>query len=328
MVEFGYSLSSEEFASRQLVEQAVAAEEAGFSFALISDHFHPWLDVQGHSPFVWSIIGAIAASTDRLRLGTGVTCPTIRIHPAIIAQAAATAADLMPGRFFLGLGSGENLNEHILGERWPPADVRLDMLSEAIAVIRELWKGKLTDFEGDYFYVENARLYTLPTELPPIYVAASGRRAAEIAGQAEGLIATSPSEEVVKNFEAAGGKGKPKYGQLAACWAEDEATARRTALQLWPIAALKGALHQELPLPEHFKDATSHVTEEMIGELLPCGPDPEKHRAQIQQFIDQGFDHLYIHQIGPDQAGFLRFYKDEVLPAFATPAASGGRNGR
>src|SRR5919108_495182 len=173
MVELGYALSSEEHAPNDLVRYAQRAEEVGFAFALISDHFHPWLDQQGESPFVWGVIGAIAEATERLVLGTGVTCPTMRMHPALVAQAAATSAALMPERFFLGVGTGENLNEHILGERWPNADERLEMLEEAIELIRELWQGELVSWRGRYFTVDRARVYTLPEEPPPIAVAAA-----------------------------------------------------------------------------------------------------------------------------------------------------------
>src|SRR5918994_4270704 len=183
MVQLGYKLSSEEFGARALVENARRAEETGFTFAMISDHFHPWIDAQGQSPFVWSVVGAVAQATKRLVLGTAVTCPTIRIHPGIIAQAAATAASMMPGRFILGLGAGENLNEHIFGHRWPPVRIRHAMLKEAVEIIRLLWSGKQESFSGDYYQVENARIYTLPDDLPAIAMAASGSNAARLAGE-------------------------------------------------------------------------------------------------------------------------------------------------
>ncbi len=317
MVQIGYALSSEEHAPNDLVRYARQAEEARFPFALISDHFHPWVPRQGHSPFVWSVIGGIAQVTQRLRLGTGVTCPTMRIHPAIIAQAAATAAAMMPGRFFLGVGSGERLNEHILGDHWPEPSVRLEMLAEAIHIIRLLWQGKTTSHRGEYFEVEQARIYTLPEQLPPILVAAGGARAAALAGRlGDGLITTSPQAELVKEFEAAGGRGKPKFGQIAVCWAPDEAQARRTALEWWPTAALKGPLGTELALPEHFQAAAAMATEEEIAKSVACGPDPQRHIEEIQKFAEAGFDYVYVHQIGPDQEGFFRFYRDEILPAF------------
>jgi coenzyme F420-dependent glucose-6-phosphate dehydrogenase len=318
MVELGYAISCEEHAPGQLVEDARRAEGAGFSFALISDHFHPWIDRQGHSPFVWTVIGALAQATQRLRLGTGVTCPTVRYHPALIAQAAATAAALMPNRFFLGVGSGENLNEHIVGEAWPSAAVRQEMLAEAIDVIRLLWQGGIQSHDGPYFTVDRARLYSLPESPPPLLVAASGPQAAELAGaQGDGLITTSPDQEVVRAFERSGGAGKPRYGQLTVCWAADEAQARRTAHEWWPIVALGGELSQELPLPRHFEQAVATVREEDVAAAIVCGPDPGRHREAIQQFADAGFEYVYVHQVGPDQRGFFEFYERSVMPAFA-----------
>ncbi|MEA2512239.1 MAG: hypothetical protein QOJ59_1726 [Thermomicrobiales bacterium] len=315
MVQFGYALSAEEHAPNDLVRHARLAEEAGFTFALISDHFHPWVDAQGHCPFVWSVIGGIAQATERLRLGTGVTCPTIRIHPAIIAQAAATSAAMMPGRFFLGVGTGANRNEHVLGDRWPEYDVRAEMLEEAIEVIRLLWQGGNQSHRGRHYTVENARLYTLPEEPTPIMVAAAGAKAAELAGRiGDGLISVGPEAEVVQTFEGAGGAGKPRFAQATVCWAEDEATARRTAHELWAFSALPGELSQELPMPAHFEQATQIITEEMVAESIVCGPDPAKHVEQMQKYVDAGFDHIYIHQVGPDQEGFMRFYQQEVLP--------------
>ncbi len=315
MVEVGYALSSEEHRPNDLIRHARLAEEAGFTFALISDHYHPWVDAQGHSPFVWSVIGGIAQVTERLRLGTGVTCPTIRIHPAIIAQAAATAAAMMPGRFFLGVGTGENLNEHILGDRWPAHDVRAEMLDEAVAVIRLLWQGGTQSHRGSYYTVENARLYTQPEEPTPIVVAAGGPKAATLAGRiGDGLCATTAERSLVEGFERAGGTGKPRYGQMTVCWAEDEASARRTAHELWAFAALPGELSQELPTPAHFEQAVQIVTEEQVAESIVCGPDPERHIAKLREYADAGFDHVYVHQVGPNQEGFLRFYEREILP--------------
>jgi coenzyme F420-dependent glucose-6-phosphate dehydrogenase len=313
-MEIGYALSSEEHRPLDLVEHARRAEEAGFPYALVSDHFHPWIDRQGESPFVWSLVGAIAASTTTLRLGTGVTCPTIRIHPAIIAQAAATSAALMPGRFFLGVGTGENLNEHILGDRWPSAQERRERLAEALEVMRGLWEGDLWSFEGKYYRVDNARLYTLPEEPIEVVVAAGGPEAAKLAAEiGDGLVSTAPNAELVEEYERSGG-GSPKYGQLTVCFAESEREARRTAFELWPIAALEGPLNQELPLPSHFEAASAMVTEDDVAERVVCGPDADAHLEGIAKFADAGFDHVYVHQVGPDQEGFLRFYEREVLP--------------
>jgi len=321
MAELGYKLCSEEQAPGELVELAERAEAAGFSFAVVSDHFHPWVDAQGHSSFVWSILGGIAARTERLQVGTGVTCPTIRIHPAIIAQAAATVAAMMPGRFFLGVGSGENLNEHILGDRWPPVDMRQEMLEEAIELMRELWRGKLTTHYGEHYDVENARIYTLPEELPPIIVAASGEQAAELAGRVgDGLMATSPNAEALKAYRRAGGDG-PRYAEATLCWAESEAEARRTAHRSWPNAALKGQLSQELALPAHFEQASESVSEDDVAEAIVCGPDVDRFLDKIGEYIDAGFDHVFLHQVGPDQLGFLRFFERELAPRLSAVAA-------
>jgi coenzyme F420-dependent glucose-6-phosphate dehydrogenase len=318
MVELGYALSSEEHAPNDLVKYAQCAEEVGFRFALISDHFHPWLDRQGHSPFVWSVIGGIAQATRTLRLGTGVTCPIMRYHPTIVAQAAATSAAMMPGRFFLGLGSGENLNEHILGEGWPSAPVRLEMLEEAIEIIRLLWQGGEHSFDGTYFTVDHARLYTLPEEPAPIYVAAAGENAAELAGRlGDGLISTSPQKEVVQSFSSAGGGSKPRYGQVTVCWAADEQSAQKTAYEWWASSAVPGELSQELPLPRHFEQAIKTVRSEDVAKAVVCGPDPAQHRKAIQEFIDAGIEHVYMHQVGPDQNGFFEFYRREILPMFS-----------
>lgn len=317
MAEIGYALSSEEHSPANLVNFARRAEESGFTFALISDHFHPWIDLQGQSPFVWSTLGAISQATTRLRLGTGVTCPTIRIHPAIIAQAAATVAALMPGRFFLGVGTGENLNEHIAGDHWPPHDIRLDMLEEAVDVIRTLWEGGLQSYDGMYYIVENARIYTLPEEPIPIMVAAAGPSAAESAGRiGNGMIGTAPKSDVLEQFNQAGGAGKPHYGQITVCWAPDETEARRIAHKWWPNAALKGEVSQELPTPTHFEQACQLVREEDIAQEIICGPDPQRHIQGIQKYIDAGYEYVYVHQVGPAQEGFFRFYEQEVLPRF------------
>ena len=305
MPELGYSLSCEEHAPNDLVGFAKSAEAAGFGFALVSDHFHPWIDAQGNSPFVWSVIGGVAQATERLRLGTGVTCPTVRIHPAIIAQAAATAEAMMPGRFFLGVGSGENLNEHILGDRWPETDVRLEMLEEAVEVIRLLWQGGYQTHRGKHYTVERARIYTLPEQLPEICVAAAQPNAAELAGRiGDGFIGVAPKEELIEKFEQAGGDGKPRYGHLTVCWAEDEEQAKQTAHQNWPNAGLEGPLNQELATPADF-EAVAEMVEPDDLETLPLGPDPDRYLDAIREFDDAGYSHVYIHQLGPNQDGFL-----------------------
>lgn len=315
MAAIGYTLSCEEHGPRELVRYARRAEEAGFGYAFISDHFHPWTDRQGQSPFVWSVIGGISEATERIRIGTGVTCPGVRVHPAIVAQAAATCAAMLPGRFMLGVGTGEHLNEHIAGDAWPSAAVRRDMLEEAVAVIRELWGGRQVEHRGRHYTVENARLYTLPEEPPPVLVAGAGPAAAELAGRiGDGFVGVAPKEDIVARFRQAGGGDKPRYGQLHVCFAESGEEARRTAHRHWPNVAIPGELGQVLPQPAHFEQAAQLVSEEDVAELVPCGPDADLHLEHISRFADAGFDHVYVHQIGPDQEGFFRFYEREVLP--------------
>ena len=317
MVEIGYALSSEELGPLELVESARRAEQAGFGFALISDHFHPWLDVQGESPFVWSTIGAIAQATESLTLGTGVTCPLIRTHPAIIAHAAATSAALMPGRFFLGVGTGENLNEHVLGDRWPNHEQRLEMLEEAIAVMRELWRGDLVTHRGPHYTVDRARLYTVPEEPPPIAVAAGGPDAAELAGRiGDAFVSTAPDEDLIRAFRSAGGEGKPSYGQLTVCYGEDRDEAVKTAFKQWPNAGLGGELGQELAMPSHYEAACEVLTPDQVAEKVVCGPDPDEHRKAIAEFEDAGFSRVYVHQVGRDQDPFFDFYAREILSEF------------
>jgi coenzyme F420-dependent glucose-6-phosphate dehydrogenase len=318
MPEIGYALSSEEHAPGDLVRYARKAEQAGFAYALISDHFHPWIDRQGHSPFVWSVIGGIAEATENLRVGTGVTCPTVRMHPAIVAHAAATSAAMMPGRFFLGLGSGENLNEHVLGDGWPEAEVRLEMLEEAIEIIIMLWQGGYQSHHGRHYTVAEARLYTLPDRPPPIYVAASKPDAAKLAGRlGDGLISVVPEAELIDSFDSAGGAGKPKIGQVTVSWATSEEEARRTAHVWWPNAAVAGDLSQELPLPRHFEQAATMVSEEDVAKTVVCGPDPEPISEAIEKYEAAGFDHVYLHQVGPEQLTFLDFCQREILPRYS-----------
>ncbi|GAB4515344.1 MAG: LLM class F420-dependent oxidoreductase [Anaerolineae bacterium] len=319
--QIGYAISSEEHHPSDIVQHARRAEDIGFPFALISDHFHPWVDAQGHSPFVWSVLGAIANNTERLRIGTGVTCPMIRTHPAIIAHAAATVAAMMPGRFFLGVGTGENLNEHIFGDHWPEFEVRAEMLEESIEVMRLLWEGGNQSHYGTYYTLENARLYTLPETPPEIMIAASGPEAAELAGRlGDGLINVTPDKEIVDIFEQNGNgtTARPKFGKLTVCWAESKDAAIDTAHHYWPNAGLQGQLSQELPTPALFEQAVKTVRREDVAEALICGPDAQEHISAIQEFASAGYDHIYVHQVGPDQEGFFNFYEKQVLPAFQT----------
>jgi G6PDH family F420-dependent oxidoreductase len=315
-MQIGYWISSEEHGPLEMVRAAQRAEQAGFPYVQLSDHFHPWIDRQGQSPFVWSVIGAIAATT-KLTVGTGVTCPIIRTHPAIVAQAAATSAVMLGGRFFLGVGTGENLNEHVVGRGWPPLETRREMLEEAIEVLRLLFRGGERTFRGTYFTVEDARLYTIPDEPPPIYVAAGGQKMARVAGRiGDGLISTRPDREIVEKYEAAGGAGKPRCIEVQLCWGRDAAGARRLVHELWRTGALGGQLAQEIRRPADFEAAAEPITMEMSTKDAPVGPDPEPYVRAIQKCVDAGFDHIGLHQVGPDQEGFLNFWSKELLPAF------------
>jgi G6PDH family F420-dependent oxidoreductase len=313
MPEIGAFLSSEEHGPTDLVKQALMAEQAGLRSIFISDHYHPWIDRQGESPFVWSVIGAISAATTH-KVTTGVTCPTVRIHPAILAQAAATSQILLGGRFVFGVGSGEALNEHILGDRWPSVEVRLSMLEEAIAVIRLLWEGGLVHHHGEHYTVENARLYSLPDTPPPIAVSAFGPKATDLAARiGDGFITVSPDGELLSRYREKGGQG-PSIAAVKVCWGEDEGKSRKVAHELWPTEGLSGQLSQELPLPSHFEEAAQVVTEDMVADVVACGPDPERHVEAISAYLEAGFDEVYVNQIGPDQEGFFEFYARELRP--------------
>jgi coenzyme F420-dependent glucose-6-phosphate dehydrogenase len=312
-MEIGYWLSSEEHSPRDLVAHAKRAEDAGFDHVLISDHFHPWVDAQGHSAFVWSTIGGIAAATERIGLGTAVTCPLIRIHPAIVAHAAATVAAMMPGRFFLGVGTGENLNEHVLGDKWPAPDERLEMLEEAIDVMRLLWQGGYQTHRGKHYTVEQARLYTLPDEPPPIVVAAKQPNAAKLAGEkGDGYMNVAPDREIVQKFEEAGGSG-PRYGKVTVAFVDSMDEAKKIAKERWPNTALGGSLSVELALPSDFEAAAENVREDDLEDSIVPGKDLDRIREQIAKFEDAGFTHVALHDITDRQAEFIDFAK-QLLP--------------
>jgi G6PDH family F420-dependent oxidoreductase len=312
----GYFLSSEEYTPAELVEQAQLAEEAGFHALWISDHYHPWNDAQGQSPFVWSMIGAISQVTS-LPITTAVTCPTMRIHPAIIAQAAATSAVLTKGRFVLGLGTGEALNEHILGQHWPVADVRREMLVEAIDILRRLWTGETVDHRGRYYTVENARLYTVPDEPPKIYLSGFGPKSTDLAAElADGYISTKPDAELLQRFRDMAGPGKPTVGGAKGCYAPTRDEAIDIAHRLWSTSGVPGELAQMLPSPRHFEQAAQLVTKEMTAESLPCGPDPKPHIDGLRQYQEAGYDEVHIAAIGPHFREMIKLYRDDVMPAF------------
>jgi G6PDH family F420-dependent oxidoreductase len=319
MMRIGYFLSCEEYGPLELVEQARLAQAAGLDRLWISDHYHPWNDEQGQSPFVWSVIGALATATPGMHVTTGVTCPTVRIHPAVLAQAAATSAVLLEGRFKFGVGSGEALNEHILGDGWPEADIRLEMLEEAIEVMRGLWEGGQYSHYGTHYAVENARIYTLPETPPDVLISGFGPKAVDLAARiGDGYCSVMPDAELVDRFKQGGGAGKLVQGGTKLCYGPDEQECVKTVHRLWPNEALGGELPQILPTPAHFEQACELVTEEMIAESVPCGPDVDKIVDAFQEYADAGYDELYVQQIGTRQKEFFEVLEREILPRFST----------
>lgn len=312
-MQIGFFLSTEEFTPAELVEQARLAEEAGFEHLWISDHFHPWNDEQGQSPFVWSIIGAIS-QVSSLPVTTAVTCPTMRISPTVTAQAAATSKVLLDGKFRLGVGSGEALNEHIDGTHWPSADVRLEMLEESVEVMRKLWTGDVVEHAGKHYTVENARIYTLPDEPPEVLVSGFGPKASELAGRiGDGFVTTSPDTELVDAFRKEG-QGKPVTGGFKVAWADAEDEGVDHAHRLWSMAGLPGELNQILPTPQHFMQAEQLVTREMTAESAVCGSDIDRHVEAFQPFVEAGFDEIYVGNMGPNFREMIAAYGTEVLP--------------
>lgn len=260
------------------------------------------------------MIGALSQATT-LPITTAVTCPTVRIHPAVIAQAAATAAVQCEGRFVFGVGSGEALNEHILGDPWPPADVRLDMLEEAVELIRELHRGDEISFDGAFYTVHNARIYTLPEQPVPISVSGLGPKAAALAGRiGDGFVATVPDESLLQTFRSSGGGDKPAQAGFKVCWAASEEDGVATVHRPWPNSFLPGELSQVLPTPEHFEQASQLVGRDMVAGTVPCGPDPERHLSSLRECVDAGYDEVYVQQIGPEQDAFFDAWAEHVLP--------------
>jgi G6PDH family F420-dependent oxidoreductase len=311
----GYFLSCEELDPATLVEQARLAEEAGFEALWISDHFHPWNDEQGQSPFVWGVIGAISQVCS-LPVTTAVTCPTVRLHPAVVAQAAATAAVQLEGRFTLGVGTGEALNEHVLGDRWPTEDVRLEMLEEAVGLMRELWAGDFVYHHGRHYTVENARIYTRPEQPVPVYVSAFGEKSFDTALRiGDGFITTQPDAEHVKEWKAKAGADKPTQVGYKVCVAPTEDEGVQIAHRLWRNSGLPGELSQVLPSPKHFEQASELVTEDMTREATTAGADPASHVEAFRPYADAGFDEVYVSNMGPHHRQFFDLYRDEVLPA-------------
>jgi len=310
---FGYFLSCEEYTPAQLVEQAVAAEMAGFDALWISDHFHPWNDEQGQSPFVWAVIGALSQSCG-LPVTTAVTCPTVRIHPAIIAQAAATAARMLEGRFTLGVGTGEALNEHVLGDVWPSVDVRLEMLEEAVTLIRRLWDGGFVTTRGRHYTVDTARIYTLPDTPPPIYMSGFGPKATDLAARiADGYISTKEDQDLLSRFKQGSG-GKPAAAGCKVAYAATADEGVDLAHRLWANAGLPGELAQVLPSPRHLEQASTLVTRESTAASAPAGPDVAVHVEALRTYVDVGYDEVYVANMGPHYLAMIEAYGREVLP--------------
>jgi G6PDH family F420-dependent oxidoreductase len=315
-MQIGYFLSTEEYSPDALLAQARAADEAGFAALWISDHFHPWNDKQGNSPFVWSMIGAIS-QVCALPVTTAVTCPTVRIHPAIVAQAAATSGQLTGGRFVLGVGSGEALNEHILGDPWPTVDTRLEMLEEAVALIRQLWTGEVVTWEGKHYRIDHARIYTLPESPLEIYLSGFGPKAIDLAARiGDGFISTVPDADHVNRFKKASGD-KPAHAGAKVAFAPTQEEGWEHAHRLWPNAGLPGELAQVLPTPEHFEQASQLVTEDSTQKSVVAGHDPDEHLRQIKTYRDAGYDALYLANMGPHYREMIEFYGEHILPALA-----------
>jgi G6PDH family F420-dependent oxidoreductase len=321
-MQIGYHLSAEEHSPDRMIPWARRAEEIGFDFITVSDHYHPWTRAQGESPFVWSVLGALAQVTERVEIGTAVTCPTVRIHPAIIAQAAATTAAMMPGRFFLGVGTGEALNEHILGDHWPASSVRREMLAEAVDIMRLLWKGGQQSCYGDYYTVEQAEIFTLPEKPPPIIVSGFGPHSTQLAGMiGDGYMNTSPDAELADLFKRSGGEGKPCYNKLDVALADSEEAAKELALRTWPTSGLRGELAQILPLPAHFEQATALVTADDVAKSIVCDQDAAVHVERLQQMAEAGYDRVTVQQCGMEQERLFDLYEKEILPELARVAA-------
>ena len=312
----GYFLSCEEYDVPELLEQATLAEEAGFSSLWISDHFHPWNDAQGQSPFVWAVIGALSQTTT-LPITTAVTCPTRRFPPSLSAQAAATVATMLPGGFRFGVGSGEALNEHIHGQRWPSAEIRLEMLDEAVGVIRRLWSGEFVNHRGTYYTVDRARLYTLPDQPPEIHVSAFGPKAAELAARiGDGLVTTSVNRPVLDRFWELAPSLPVSLGTKVA-WAPSRSEGVELAHRLWGHGAAGGEAAQELPHPRHFEQLAESMSPSAIAEKYVCGSSYDEHAEQLGTYAAAGIAEAYVANIGPHYRAMIEGYGEHVLPRFA-----------
>ncbi len=320
MIKLGYKLMSEEHGPVDLVRNAQRAEQVGFDFAAISDHFSPWLEEQGHSPLAWAVLGSIASVTQRLGLMTAVTCPIMRYHPAIIAQATATLALLSSNRFTLGLGAGERLNEHVVGAGWPGVGERQSRFSEALDIIQGLLTGDLKNYRGKYFCLDQARLFDLPEIKPPVVIAAGGPQAARLAGaKGDGLMATEARTELVESYRSAGGSGL-RFAEVAMCCAESEEAARETAHRYFRWSVTGWPVQAELPDTKAFAAASKHITPEMVAEHVSCGPVANHHLEAIERYVQAGYDHIILVQIGPDQDYFFDFFERNLAPGLRATA--------
>lgn len=318
MTRFGYTLYCEGNDPRSLVEQAVMAEEAGFDFLVISDHYHPWLTSQSHAGFAWSILGAVAHATSKIQLATMVTCPIMRYHPAIIAQSAATMGVLSEGRFILGLGSGERLNEHVVGQGWPSAHTRLRMLSEAIEIIQLLWSGGYRSYDGVYFQLDTARVFDLPEKQIEIFVAAGGTSAARLAANSScGVCETEPEPTIIAAYADAGGNKSKTWGQVILGWDENETEAQQTVFEQFRFAAGGWNVQAELPNPVNFDAATKNVRPKDLIETIPCGPDASLHLKAIRKFMHVGIQNLAVAYPGDNYQGFMEFWSHKLAPDLA-----------
>jgi G6PDH family F420-dependent oxidoreductase len=312
MLQLGYKLMTETTDPRELVRNARLAEEAGFDFVSMSDHYHPWLESHEHSAFAWSVLGAVAAGTEKIGISTGLTCPIIRYHPAIVAQAAATIGVMSEGRFTLAIGAGERLNEHVVGQAWPAVHERHAMLAEAATVIRLLWNGDTCSYKGTYFHLDSARVYDLPEKPIPLVVGVSGQQSARVAAEAgAGIMAVEPKRELVRQWQKAGGEG-PRYGELALGYAASDDEGLDLVHKYSRFGVLAWSVLSELPNVSAFEDATQFVKPEDLREEVPHGPAVETYVEAVRKFADAGFDHVVLLSVGPDQESFIGFFKNEL----------------
>ncbi|WP_435154889.1 TIGR03557 family F420-dependent LLM class oxidoreductase [Amycolatopsis sacchari] len=318
---FGYTLMTEQAGPKELVRHARAAEECGFAFEVSSDHYFPWLDEQGHAPYAWSVLGAVSQVTERVELLSFVTCPTVRYHPAVVAQKAATVSLLSDNRFILGLGAGENLNEHVVGRGWPPANVRHEMLSEAVEIIGELFDGGYVNFSGQHFRVDSAKLWDLPDRRTPIAVAVSGQQSVErFAPVADAMITTEPNGELVKAWDHERAQVREdstrKFAQLPVSFGTDREAAERRAHEQFRWFSGGWKVNAELPGTAAFAGATQYVTQADVAQSIPCGADVDAIVEAVKPFAEAGFTDLALVQIGGDQQDpFFEFAKSDLLPA-------------